>query len=322
MRIGHISPTPIAGIPALLSNLINKYSNHESICLSDSNGDYPDGRQFDTPTHFGIESNADKLEDCDVIHIHNMYPIGYESKLDKIVKNKPVVIQYHSPYLSEPRKVTNKKQAWCCLAQRYILEYPKAIPVPNIVSVSQYKYVSINEEKYLNPDNLKVFWSPSTTDKYHLQDNSTDNHAKGYAESITLLENLHGVNFQLIMGMPINDLMVKKAEAHIGIDDVVTGGYHKNTLEYMLLGVPVICKLLPAVENWLTAWADGERPPIINIQDYNQLPRVISYYNNNRDKLYSLAKDSKDWMLYHWRESKILAPYFKLYREVLDDKSI
>lgn len=317
MRIAQLSRTPIAGIPAQLSLLINRHTSIESICLSDSMGDYPDGRQFDRPTHLGIDNNLEEISKCDVIHLHNFQRVE-NKELRDILRTKPVVVQYHSPDLSPPNKFTDKKQRWCTLAQRYIIDYPDAIPVPNIVSVSDYSNIPIIKEKFDISKRLNVYWSPSNIANYFVDGGRVNNSAKGYAEAKDLIESVGNINFELIMGVPINDLMSKKQDAHLAIDDLVTGGYHRNTLEYLLLGVPVICKLAPVVEQWLIQWGDGERPPIININDYKQIKTVLDYYSKNVDKLYDVAIQSRDWMNFYWNESRMLQPYLRMYREVFN----
>lgn len=314
MKIVHVSQTPVAGAAAYLTHALRKFSNHEVIYISSSKGNYGNGRKFPSPDILGIDNPLaiGALEVADIIHLHNIRPTPAKGSTFQVLKDKPLIFQYHTPRMQRPSQISSKDQLWCCVAQLHMIGYPEAIPVPNVLPLSSPQYHDPPISTLSNNETLNLLWTPSNIAPYRTSQND---HSKGVPEAQAKLRSITGVHLEVHTNTPIDKLLPLKARAHIGVDDIVTGGYHRSALEFMALATPTICKVREEVMNWLTEWGNGEPPPFINI-GLDDFVITILALKEDTDKLYFIAQRSREWMLKNWNEERTIQPYLKMYEEV------
>lgn len=314
MKVVHVSISPVAGSAAYLVKAINEHSAIDAVLVSNSNGSYGDGRIFPKPDILNINSEAGNqaILEADIVHFHNIQPVhGYATKWT----DKPLVFQYHTPGWSQPNQVSKKAQRWCCVAQLHMVNYSDAIPVPNVLPMSSPLYAEVlpYEDRASN-GRLEALWTPSNRNAYAGDPTS---HSKGVPEAEDHIRGMDGVGFNVVLGQPIDKLVGLKKEARLGIDDIVTGGYHRSTLEFLAVGTPVICKLHPKCKEWLTSWGNGEGPPIIE-SDLSAIAETLGYFKDHEDELIGISRASRLWMEKNWVESRTLEPYLVMYEELLN----
>jgi hypothetical protein len=260
-----ISISPNAGMPYDLDQGINSRPHLGwTSTLFQGRYDYNDGRRFGGGLRIE-EDNAlmtESLEAADTVIVHGNGPGGppdIHEKVRYIPEGKRVLWFQHSPYwwwspwswgwLDEFTLVT-----WPGL---HSLMWKQAIPAP-IEVIPQFvgwdKFPGIDEahKKWEGVEKPLVSFSPSNRG---FQDNL---HTKGFHHVNSVCEKLQKeglIDYDLIMGVPYRTCLARKARAHIGIDDIVTGDYHRSALEYAAYKSMVLSGV------WDDAWYDvGEIP--------------------------------------------------------------
>jgi len=219
MNVVHLSNMPVAGSPYFLSEAMNKYLKVNSRCIQECNG-YGDGRVFPHDLLYGDQGAIDYIKDADVVFVHNsVKPLVYQ-----LLEGKRVVLLCHS----EPSRVSSKVAdmaddiAVVAQYQPRLYDDTEFALFPNIIDIYDKRFLPARKGEYLT-----VGFSPSNTNKWP-EGYKWNN--KGHEETLKVLQE-SGVRYALYTRQPFESVIKERAQCHIVIDELVTGSYHRVTLE-------------------------------------------------------------------------------------------
>lgn len=306
MHVLMLSRTPVAGVPFVLKDIINKYSPHECKTLMGGAG-YKDGRRWGPPDAlFGQIGAAQQLLDwADVVMVHN----GHVPR-NLTLKSKRVLCYYHS----EPHRVDHSLERrgvpTYIIAQGHSLLYAGKPVLPNLIDPA---------DPLLQPDETRdcangiiIAHSPSNR---HAQKDMLRRRmaysAKGWPEMQPAIERLKaaGMKFELFEGVPYKDLMVRRRKAHIIVDEVVTGSYHRCTLEAMCHGQLVVNGLSPQVRKVLSLVVGDEPVPWL-VTNPKRMADDILAATSDYDRFQEMMAASRAWVVKHWDPQKLLESWY------------
>ena len=290
MKLTIFSRTPLAAAPWELYKALKKYTLLD-VSLINGTTRYNDGRTF--PYHLLLTSpngNATRvLQESDLWHVHNyLMP-----QLIMVRKDHKVMAQFHSL----PRQ--GNWQALMSFADvSYTIRQPnqekeyKLKGLPNIIDPDEYKPV-----RRKTP--IKIAFAPST------RLGIGHPGSKGYNEVKVVLNNVarkRDVKIVWIERKSYIENLEMKQQSHILIDDVVTGNWHRTSLEGMCFGCAVLNKV--------------SKSPFI-YATVNTLEERLLWLVDNPEILNEFQERSRLWVLQHWHAIDQVKEYVNAYRELL-----
>lgn len=275
MKILHIKTTPIAQAPDLLSDAINKYTEHFSV----------------------VQHPLDKVKDTfDVIVFHNKW---FSSNFEK------QFIMYHSEPFMVDLKIPDK------VKKMVIAQYHCTLPefqgcdiVRNVIDFND----PIYNPKYFTK--IKIGYSPSNKGNFGAWHNKGYDKTKQILEEI---KKKYGsrVDYDIITDVPLEECLRRKSECNIIIDEVVTGSYHRSGLEGLAMGKLTICNLLPEVQDAIYQ-ASGSKDIPFELSSIQFLKEdLIEIIEEGIDYINEVGKQSREWMETYWNPRTIINDFIK-----------
>lgn len=313
MNILHIAKTPVAGAPGIISDIINRYTNHNSYVYVEnkSAGVLDFSCDYIKAITYG-DLDVIKKE-VDIIHFHNTGPKEFGIGISK----KRTLIQLHS----EPALMGRLIKSYpgvkiITIAQKHALLYEDLDYVPNLVPLWDEKYMPSREAG----EKINVFYAPSTT---HDPDNYGNTcRGKGYKKTVEILkniENLYGdrVSIIIMTGKPKCEILSTKRTADIVIDECVTGGYHLASLEGLSMGCATLAYLTPEVQNVIRKVTGAEENAWCSTH-INALEWNLKLLIGNKELCRYIGRESRAWMEKYWAPEKMVQKYIDIYKGLLD----
>lgn len=290
MKVAIFSLTPLAAAPWELLKALKKYTTVEAKLINARIG-YPDGRIFPFDLRMnGKEGEASRaLLESDLWHVHNYM----HKDLPGLRAGQPVVAQFHSL----PR-LGNWKELWDFTPLRYTISQPLQIAeyrlpaLPNLIDPDEYRPIA-------RPGRLGIAFAPSTRMPIGFPG------SKGYAEVKGILKEVAGkrdVEIIWIEGVPYEQNLKMKSRASVLIDDVVTGNFHRTSLEGACFGCAVINK------NKAVPWAQA---------DLASLEERILELIDNPGVLRLHQELARSWVESEWHAMDGGKEYVAAYKEAL-----
>ena len=237
MLIAQYKPTAIAKAPEAISDVINKYTNHNSYVIGYS---YPQK---------GI------IPETDIVHQHNKL-------IDTDKKN---IIQFHS----EPFRVA--LDATCpklVIAQYHatLQEYSNCKIVRNPIDLYDEMFFPQYQQ-----DIIRIGYSPSTLKP------GSEWADKGYAETIPILNEIKRiykdkVEIDIITGVPLEECLKRKSLCNIFIDEVKTTSYHRSGLEAMAMEKAIVATNIGWAKEMIK---DGKEGFLVHPTQHKQFAECI-----------------------------------------------
>ena len=290
MKLAIFSRTPLAAAPWELYKALKKYTLLD-VSLINGTARYNDGRVF--PHHLLLTSpngNAmHVLQDSDLWHVHN-YLVP---QLIVLKKNHKVMAQFHSlPRLGNWQALMSFADVNYTIRQPNQEKEYKLKGLPNIIDPDEYR-----PERRKLP--VKIAFAPSTR--------LAIGHpgSKGYNEVKLVLDNIarkRDVKIIWIERKSYIENLELKQQAHILIDDVVTGNWHRTSLEGMCFGCAVLNRVTKSPFVYATV---------------NTLEERLLWLVDNPEILNEFQERSRLWVLQHWHAMDQVKEYVKAYKEVL-----
>ena len=222
MNIAHVSMTPIAGAAWSWAEAFKEAGFDSFSCTPER---YNDGRSV--PTHRKYPPVGDDLiavQSADVIFAHQ----GHPYKAEWYPHDVPTVAIYHS----QPSHVLRgpEMDGWPTgvVGQYQTRLYAGLPPVPNLIPLKHSWYQPAGKSL----DRIRIAFSPSNTTMAGWD-------AKGYTETKRDLDKLDA-DVDVVTGVSLAECLRRKADAHVVIDECVTGSYHRNSLEGLALAGAVV----------------------------------------------------------------------------------
>jgi hypothetical protein len=283
MIIAHYKPTAIAKAPEAISDVINKYTDHNSYVVGYS---YP--KKLILPK-------------TDIVHHHN--------KL--IDTDKKSVIQFHS----EPFR--GQLDAACpklVIAQYHatLPEYRGCTIVRNPVDLYDLQFIPTYQS-----DVIRIGYSPSTLNPETIWAD------KGYVETVPILKELKKIykdkiEIDIIIKVPLDECLKRKSLCNIFIDEVKTPSYHRSGLESMAMGMATICSIGADVEKVLLSSSGADKNPFISVYAPDLKDKLIELIESGLGNIMNIGYDTRLWMENYWDPAVIANEYTKIYEKWLD----
>lgn len=276
MKILQIKTTPIALAPDLLSDAINKYTEHFSV----------------------VQHPLDKVTDkFDVILFHNKW---FSSNFEK------QFIMYHSePFMVDLKIPDFVKKMVIAQYHCTLPEFKDCDIVRNVIDFND----PIYEPKYF--DKIKIGYSPSNKGSFGDWHNKGYNETKKILEEIKKKFGSK-VEYDIITDVSLEECLKRKSECNIIIDEVVTGSYHRSGLEGLAMGKLTICNLLPQVQDALMKVTGSETIPFYPATLESLKRRLINIIEDKGvEFINSTGKDNRKWMETYWSPQTIINDFIK-----------
>jgi len=290
MKLAIFSRTPLAGAPWELYKALKRYTSIDVSLVSNTDR-YNDGRIF--PHHLLLTSrngNAMRvLGESELWHVHNYLT----PQLIVLRKEHKVIAQFHSlPRLGNWQQLMNFADVSYTIRQPNQEKEYKLKSLPNIIDPDEYRPV-----RHRTP--VKIAFAPSTR--------LAVGHpgSKGYYEVKVVLDSVarkRDIKIIWIERKSYIENLKMKQQSHILIDDVVTGNWHRTSLEGMCFGCAVLNKVTKSPFVYTTLDTLEER---------------LLWLVDNPTILNDFQERSRFWVLQHWHAIDQVKEYVHAYRGAL-----
>lgn len=290
MKVAIFSKTPLAAAPWELYKALKKYT-HINVNLINGKYRYADGRIF--PHHLLLMSpngNALRaLKESELWHVNNYL----DPRLVVLRKENKVIAQFHSlPRLGNWRALMDFADHCYTIKQPLQEKEYKLKGLPNIIDPDEYRPIRRSLP-------IKIAFAPSSRAPIGMP------MSKGYYEVKAILDNIakkRDVEIVWIEGKPYEANLKLKQQSHILIDDVVTGNWHRTSLEGACFGCAVLNKVM--------------KVPFI-YASIGTLEERILWLVDNPAILRDFQERTRLWILQHWHAMDCIKSYVQAYEEVL-----
>lgn len=290
MKVAIFSYTPLAAAPWELYKALKKYTSID-VNLINGRPHYRDGRIF--PYHLLLSNDdgmaKEALKNSELWHVHNYLVPTLIALRDE----KKVLAQFHSlPRIGNWRDLMKFADRCYTIKQPLHEKEYKLKGLPNIIDPDDYM-----PARRKSP--VKIAFAPSTRAPIgHLA-------SKGYYEVKSILKEValqRDVEIVWIEGQPYTTNLRLKQQSHILIDDVVTGNWHRTSLEGACFGCAILNKVrkVPFIYSTIATLQERllwliDNPAIL--ADFQELTRL--------------------WVLQKWHAMDCIKKYIHAYKEVL-----
>lgn len=289
MRLAIYSRTALAAAPWELYKAIRKYTTI-TVNLINQRTRYRDGRSF--PHHLILGNNNGialaALDGSEIWHIHNYLDLP----LVKLRRGQRVLAQFHSlPRLGNWAELMRFADANYTIRQP-LHEVEYRLPgLPNLIDPDEYYPIS-------RPWKIRIAFAPSSRTPIGQPD------SKGYVEVNRILRRIaeiRDVEIKLIEGKAYMTNLKIKQSCHILIDDVVTGNWHRTSLEGCCFGMAVLNAI--------------KKDPFV-YTTIETLERRLLGLIDNPARLRRAQDRSRLWILQNWHAMDKVKDYVQAYRGV------
>jgi len=290
MKLTIYSRTPLAAAPWELYKALKKYTLLD-VNLVNNTDRYNDGRIF--PHHLLLTSsngNAMRvLQESEVWHVHNYLT----PQLIVLRRGHKVIAQFHSlPRLGNWQQLMNFADVSYTIRQPNQEKEYKLKGLPNIIDPDEYRPVRRQMP-------VKIAFAPSTRLAVGHPGSKGYNEVKAVLDSVARKRDVRIVWIE--RKSYIENLQLKQ-QSHILIDDVVTGNWHRTSLEGMCFGCAVLNKVAKSPFVYATLDTLEER---------------LLWLMDNPEILNDFQERSRFWILQHWHAMDQVKEYVHAYQEAL-----
>ena len=315
MRIVHVSYTPCAGAIEALSSAIRDYTEHDSRWIG--NGGVVNNLRFPRDAMWSETEQHGLLATADVIVMHNG---GGKSCLsdtsDPIADflggdpGKKVVAYFHGhpDQMPDARRMEDDGIPVFVPAQYQSVLWPTATPVRSVIRFDRSDWPVAET---LGDKSVMIGYAPTFRDPKTPPEPDTPGwyYQKGYDLTVAALEAVREASdkvvFALVEGLEYDLAIRAKAHCSVLIDEVVTGGYHRNTLEGLALGIPTIVNMSPEVHGVMSRAAGANNVPVIHSTADGLVDRLMWVVGMDEAERAAIGRSGHDWMARYWHPRDI-----------------
>jgi hypothetical protein len=304
LRIVSYSTMPVVGVPEILARCMSAQTAHRATCVW-ATGDYGNGVKYEGGVHWSREPRRamQALADADVVIVHNGKVAPQHRAL---LERKPVVTMAHNGAWNVdlgfvargfPGVAVGQFQAvlpefadWMRVANPVPLEDPMFLAEPKGEAVRICFTPSVAHEAF--PEGHRLYW-----------------HAKGARTTTAVLDDL-ARRLGIIVETPRDrrvshaESMAMKRRSHIVIDECVTGGYHRNSLEGLAAGCVVVngLGLVPSIVDAFREVGDRDAGIPFVRSSLDELSATLEgLVASGAEALTARGADNRAWLERHWR---------------------
>jgi len=306
LQVVHVSATPIAGSPLITSGLLAKHG-YLSRCIAP--GKYSDGRDFGCDVHPAqTELRDELLNRADIIVAHNGGPTG-QRWFRKVLRQKQVCTIYHS----QPERV-DRMLEWlgapvAILGQYQLRLYDgQYLIVGNLIPLDEPDYRPA-ESATRQLGKVRIAYAPSNASACFDRKASAFWDNKGYQVTVGILARLAkraDVEVDVITGCALKECLARKRQAHVVIDECVTGSYHRSSLEGLALGTVVINAADRLSLDAARHCAGGAEPPFVISRLDGLLRKLTELVEAGPDELVRQGLAGRRWMEQCWSPAELI----------------
>lgn len=313
MNVLQLSPTPLVMAPELLSSALNSYTDISSKTILFS--DYPNKLAGIFIREAIVFSKTTKdlisvmFKKADIITIHNSTtPVMEEMIKEFASPDVKFVYVAHSPQHEGPLffnpEIADEidYDAKLVIGQYQPRHYQDSIIVPNITMFDPIDEVTVNEvpKVMFNPAHTKTGgrWNDKTSFKLN--------------EIITSLDKLGLIELINIQGVRPDILFEYRKQADFTIDEIVTGAFHKVSLEGLCAGNATINNADFFSLQMIKGFSKhNELPPFVTANE-NTIQNILL----DKDSLLERKKASVEYYKRNLHPSHLVGFYEKAYKEL------
>ena len=305
-RIVHVSATPIAGSPLIVSRLLARHG-YCSRCIAP--GRYPDGRDFGCDVHPAqTELRDELLSRAEIIVAHNGGPASQRWFRAALLQRRVCVIYHSQPHrvdrslegLGAPAAVLGQYQP-----RLYGGQYPL---VGNLIPLDEPEYQPA-ESGTRQQGKVRIAYAPSNSSSCFDRKKSAFWDNKGYQATVGILARLakrDDVEVDVISGCTLKECLRRKRQAHIVIDECVTGSYHRSSLEGLAVGAFVINAADRLSLDAARHCAGGAVPPFVISRLDGLLPKLTQLVEAGPAELIRRGLAGRRWMEQCWSPAELI----------------
>ena len=291
MKVVIFSRTPLAAAPWELFKALRKYTDIDVAYINKTNR-YMDGRHF--PYHILLNhSNGaayQAMANADVWHVHNYFM----PEMRNIHRGQPVVAQFHSlPRQGNWESLMDFADISYTIDQPLHIQEYKMPGLPNLIDPDE--YFPIRRE-----GKVKIAFAPSSKAPIGMPQ------SKGYFEVKKILnevahERQEDAEIMWIEGQEYETNLGMKQHSHILVDDVVTGNWHRTSLEGCAFGCAVLNKI--QMDPFIYSDLESLKSKLLMLIDH---PQVLEEFQQR----------ARRWILSEWHAMDLVKKYVEVYKGV------
>lgn len=304
LKLVSYSATPLVGVPKILSDCINARTTAYSVAVQGSER-YASGLTFGGDMLWrsdpqGVET---KLRQADVIIAHNG-KINPQHR--RLLSEKPVLTAAHNMMWNVDCRFVQAGQPGVVVAQFPSCDpaFADWAPVPNPIPLWDDRFQPARKA-----EKITILYTPADRHGVFPTGDRQFMHSKGYSETVRILRRLaarHDIDLVLRGAEPLphDRLLEKKRAAHIVIDECVTGGYHRNSLEGLAAGCVVVNGLgqHSPIADMLRRSTHENAPLPFETATLDILETVLEeLISRGPDDLQKAGTVNRQWMETYWR---------------------
>ena len=231
------------------------------------------------------------LQESDLWHVHN-YLVP---QLVMLKADQKVMAQFHSlPRLMNWRHLMDFADVSYTIRQpNQEKEYKELKALPNLIDPDEYRPMRRRAP-------VKIAFAPSTRVAVGHPGSKGYNEVKAVLDSVAMKRD---VKIVWIERKPYIENLQLKQQSDILIDDVVTGNWHRTSLEGMCFGCAVLNKVA--------------KNPFV-YATLNTLEERLLWLVDNTAALNDFQERSRLWVLQHWHAMDMTKEYVKAYSEMIN----
>lgn len=323
LKIVSYSTTPVAGVPEILSNCINRYTNNECRCVWATNS-YGNGVTFQSDIEWKVQPKLamQVLNDADLVIVHNgKVAVQHQA----LFRRKPVITMAHNYIWNVDQSFVKRGYPGVVVAQYQatLPEFKCWTPIPNPMILNgilsgfgtegldeiPHSSVVATRSLALKNDRISICYTPSGKHDLYPKNHRLYWHSKGYTTTMAILDKLasqYPIKLEVIRDkqLPHSAVLAMKERSHIVIDECVTGSYHRNSLEglesgcVVINGMGILKGLGPIFEN-----CAGATSPFIGCGLDKLEAVLVGLIDRGKEALIEDGEKNRDWIEHHWRFS-------------------
>lgn len=308
--VAHVSRTPCAGAIYALSTACSAYSAPSRAI---SCGGQVGNLSFPNDLTWRDAEALSVLALANVIVLHNYLDVDDQPIFDFLEGDptKRVAVFFHS-HPDNCNLVPVSRGVPVYVVNQFQSEAFAARGIDHVAvrNVIRFDHASWPTWKDRDPHKFKVGYSPTTRNPQGPPGTAAFYDTKGYDVTMPVLDAFgsgsKSVEIVPMEGVQWHQAIRWKAECDVLVDEVVTGSFHRSTLEALALGVPVIVKMDPALDRRITEAAEGDEMPVVRCNGPDDLgARLEKLARMTRKDRRQLGVAGREWMERHWHPREI-----------------
>jgi len=274
---------------------MNKYSKGQikSRCFSEV-WQYTDGREFPHDIE-SREKSQDLLAWADVILVHDRPPTDMALPIEKVL-----LACHGPPSNTHPVLLETCKKA--VIAQAWARFYPETELLPNLVDLEFYKCAQRDHRDY-----IRIGYSPSNERSEPLYSPKWYGN-KGYKRTVEILD-ASKLPYSVFTKMKWAALVDQARKYDVWVDECVTGGYHRASLQAAAMSQVTLNKINSETWGYMKRVSGASSHPFISV-GLNRLADQLEYLSKHVWMTRSLGRTARKWMEDWWNPEELITRCF------------